>query len=588
MKVKKQLLAFTPLIILSLIGSVNFLFPFKSGQQVSSQFNQASLSSPPLCNDGQSLKFTDLPEAKLLDGIGDSHWEITTSSDSAQIYFDQGINALHAFWDVEAFKAFKKGLKFDSTCAMMHWGLSKSISQTAGELRDLKKAAMDKAVTYSSKANSYEKDFILAYQELAKNGVKAYRAKMEEYTKLYPNQIDAQLFYASSLSSNVRSHSPEGVPTPENIRGQEILNAILSIRPNSSAANHYIIHALENGPTPEKALTNADRIAALAPSSGHITHMPGHIYYRIGDYNKAIATFYNSLNVDSTYMEALKMDPINNWNYTHNIDYLVASCVESGRYEEGLKWARFLSDLSLDKTRSMTGGSGYILFGAYSAIPRLYMRFEEWDKAYQSLDTLLNKIPWSNSKAITYFEGMQFYAQGMHEIQLNRKGKAVEHLNRLKDIQESLEKNRPEIAADWYYRYAVKILAVNAQELEALILYKKGKVDQAIDQLKIAAIEERNIGYWEPPHYTRPVYESLAWIYTKEGNLREATAAYQQALKLRPRNGNSQFALTKAIESLGNDPEKTKAAYQSFLDFWQYADDFKGRISYAKAYIKEH
>lgn len=549
---------------------------------------EAYLSSSPLCSGKTSLKFEDLPPAQILAKIGNSHWKTSTLSDSAQLYFDQGINALHAFWDVEAFKAFKKGLSFDEENALMHWGLFKSISQTAGELKELKAASMAKALLYAKRAEGYERDFILAQNERSTNGLAAYKTQMEDYLKVYPEQIEAKLFYASSLSTSVRSYSPDGVPTPENIRGQKILAEVLALHPNSSAANHYWIHALENGPTPEKALSAAKRIAQLAPSSGHLTHMPGHIYYRIGDYDAAIASFYYSLSVDSSYMVAFNMDPINNWNYTHNIDYLVASCAENGQYEEGLKWANLLSKISIDRSRSMTGGSGYILFGAFTAIPRFNIRFEEWEKAYLSIDSLIKQIPWNNSRAIKYLEGIRHYAKGMHRLFLGETGKAGESLIRLTSIQENLVKNRPEIAADWYYRYAVKILDVNRQELAALINYKRGEVDSAITQLKKASREEKNIGYWEPPHYTRPVYETLAWVYAQEGEWPLAKEAYQQALKLRPKNGHTQFALAKTMETLGDEPSNTLKQYQYFLDYWQNADDHDGRITYAKNYIKNH
>lgn len=552
------------------------------------KFSYLSESSPSFCNGGKSLKFQDLPDAKLLSGIGNSHWKISTSSDSAQIYFNQGINALHAFWDLEAFKAFKKGLKFDSISAIMHWGLSKSISQTAGELGALRKQSMVKAVTLSKEANDYEKDFILASNELLANGFKSYKSSMESYLKTYPNQIDAKLFYASSLSTGVRSHSPEGIPTPENIRGQEILNRVLKTNPNSSAANHYLIHALENGPEPQKALKNAERISNLAPSAGHITHMPGHIYYRIGDYDKANLAFYNSMRVDSIYMRKFKMDPINNWNYTHNLDYLVASCAESGRYKEGLKWATLLSNINIDRSRSMTGGSGYILFGAYTSIPRFYMRFEEWKNASKSIDSLIGKIPWVNTMAIKYFNGMKNYTKGMNNIELDNIEKASENLIQLNVINEKLQNERPEIAADWYFRYAAKILLVNAQELNALIEYKKGNASKAILLLKKACIEERNIGYWEPPHYTRPVYETLAKIYTEEGDINKAEESYRLALKLRPRNGHTQFALANSMEILRKSPSDIKTAYVQFLNNWKSSDDFNNRITHAKTYIRNN
>ncbi len=63
-----------------------------------------------------------------------------------------------------------------------------------------------------------------------------------------------------------------------------ILQSVLKDEPENSAANHYWIHALEAGPHPEQALRSAEILASLAPNSGHMVHMPGHIFYLIGDY----------------------------------------------------------------------------------------------------------------------------------------------------------------------------------------------------------------------------------------------------------------------------------------------------------------
>ncbi len=66
-----------------------------------------------------------------------------------------------------------------------------------------------------------------------------------------------------------------------------LLQAVLKEEPQNSAANHLWIHAVEAGPHPEQALHSAEILGSLAPASGHMVHMPGHIFYRTGDYARA-------------------------------------------------------------------------------------------------------------------------------------------------------------------------------------------------------------------------------------------------------------------------------------------------------------
>src|SRR3712207_4048680 len=63
-------------------------------------------------------------EVPLYDNLGTLHRTITTESETAQKYFDQGLRLAYAFNHDEAIKSFKQGLKHDSTCAMCYWGIA--------------------------------------------------------------------------------------------------------------------------------------------------------------------------------------------------------------------------------------------------------------------------------------------------------------------------------------------------------------------------------------------------------------------------------------------------------------------------------
>src|SRR5690348_15049033 len=58
----------------------------------------------------------------LLSGWGHHSYTITTKSDSAQIYFNQGLSFYYSFHFREALASFKESARFDSTCVMAYWG----------------------------------------------------------------------------------------------------------------------------------------------------------------------------------------------------------------------------------------------------------------------------------------------------------------------------------------------------------------------------------------------------------------------------------------------------------------------------------
>ena len=103
---------------------------------------------------------------------------------------------------------------------------------------------------------------------------------------LSPNDTQAKSFLAESVLSGRKRR-----PQTRNRRRPVAHTQILVEHPNDSAANHYWIHAAEPANHPELAVDSARNQGSLAPASGHMVHMPGHIFYRTGDYETARVSF---------------------------------------------------------------------------------------------------------------------------------------------------------------------------------------------------------------------------------------------------------------------------------------------------------
>src|SRR5690606_25525048 len=57
-----------------------------------------------------------------LPGWGNHSWKITSASDSAQFYFDQGLNLFYSFHIQESRASFEEAIRHDPDCAMAYWG----------------------------------------------------------------------------------------------------------------------------------------------------------------------------------------------------------------------------------------------------------------------------------------------------------------------------------------------------------------------------------------------------------------------------------------------------------------------------------
>lgn len=533
-----------------------------------------------------AFNVASLPAPPLMKGIGTSEIKITTGSDAAQKYFNQGLNLLHAFWDTEAYRAFREAVRNDPDCALCYWGIYNALGQNSQEMAEERAAALKKAVELAPNVSDHERFYIRAIQSLAEpgKGRAAWISEMETLIDKYPNDIEAKLFLANSLSTPAGSYLPDGRPRDGKIYGQMILRNLLATHPNSAAVHHYWIHAVENSSRPEEALASCEKLIELAPNSGHMLHMPGHIYYRLGMYEKARKAFLASLEFDLKYMREQKIHPINNWNYTHNLDYLAANSAEEGRFKEAAKYAKMLAEVPSDDQRLKATGLGYLLYGGYTALTRLQMRYGFWDEAAKDLQ-ISKSAPETLSEK--YRAGILSYLKGMSAVEKTDAAEAEKNALELEKTIAELAAQKVQQASDWYFNYANRILAVHILDLRGSILSVQGKTDEALKLLNEAIEKEKGLGYWEPPHYTRPVLESLGAAYARAGKFAEARGAFEKILQARPASG---FAYLQIARNYAKAKDTAKAAefYRRFLKAWANADADLQAIQEAVSWLKNN
>jgi tetratricopeptide (TPR) repeat protein len=532
------------------------------------------------CHDAAMADPGSLPPPPLMDGIGNASLPVSCAPE-AQRYFDQGLNLLHCFWDFEALRAFRETVRLDPSCAMGWWGIYRSLQYNSPEQGDERKAALARAVALSSKAGEHERFYIRAAAALNpaekpdKDKPKAekraaFLREMEALIDRYPGDLQAQLLLADFLR---QGYDPaDGRPLDGQLYSQAILRNLIAAHPDNAAAHHYWIHAVENSSRPEDGLASADLVARLAPRCGHVAHMPGHIYYRLGEYGKARDSFLASREIDLAYMREQGIAVVNDWNYVHNLDYLVGSCAEDGRYREGLRWADELARIPVDPARAKSLGLGFILYGGQTARARLQMRYGLWDEAARSLEGVAAEAPPAETSLVRDYQGgMLAYAQGMAAAVRGDAAALKSRADALDALLKKLAGKTPAVGSDWYFGTAAKILAVNLLELRGSLDSLEGRHGEAVSHLREAADKERDLGYWEPPHYTRPVVETLAWALERAGRWKEAREAWQASLKLRPRNGHALYGIARTWAAEGNRAEAAKA-YADFQAAWKNAD----------------
>jgi len=546
----------------------------------------------------------ELPAPVKMPGIGNGRLTITASPE-AQMWFTQGLNLLHDFWDYESERAFEQSVRVDPQCAMCYWGLYKALMFRHSGDTGYAQQALASAVRLKDHASKHERLYIeaavatsdavkAAGSEGKPDNTKA-TAIWRTLVKQYPDDLQAKIFLSNSVNDGYDEGGEPKKGTKESIA---ILQEVLKVAPNDSAANHYWIHAVEASNHPEQALNSATILASLAPASGHMVHMPGHIFYRVGDYAQAEHWFAASTAVDETYMRDQNIPVDDDWNYIHNLMYGVANLMEEGKLTQAAKLSEKIS-----------GGRGQLSQTLYIGSPRdgisrldpelpVALRTGDWSAVLKMLETAKPSDRLENLKFLAgqlkeFATGMQALLTGdIAAAQVASSHLDAELWHMSQKVKDAPKKKQDAITTpvkvavmpDADPSPLLASLSIMSLELRASILAAQKNLPEAKALFGQAAQEEKGLGYREPPTYIRPVGETEGLALFHAGDFAGAHKAYESALAERPNSGFPLYGMAWSSEAAG-DSTKARAEYARFVDAWKRGDPGTSELSHAQEYL---
>lgn len=298
----------------------------------------------------------------LLPGLDSRSFPISTKVPEAQAYYQQGAALLYGFNHWEAIRAFKKAQELDPTCAICHWGEAIAYGPNINAPMDAegnKKAvaALEKAKALIANASERERDLIMALDTRYKAGAGADRGDMDQkfadamaalHAK-YPDDQDIATIYAEALMDTSPWDYWERdftTPKPHIKTAIDAIEGVVAKNPDHYGAIHLFIHLYEASSVATKAEPYADKLAGLAPGSGHLVHMPGHIYFRIGRYLDSLETNVVAVKVDEDYLAMTKGSDLYRYGYyPHNVHFVLVSAQMAGDEAISLEYAKKLDAL---------------------------------------------------------------------------------------------------------------------------------------------------------------------------------------------------------------------------------------------------
>lgn len=277
----------------------------------------------------------------LRTGIGSFHEKVTTKSEKAQQYYDQGMAYLHSYVWIEAARSFNEALRDDRNLAMAYVGLSYAYTGFGAQAAAI--AALDKALTVDAGVSPAEAARIgIRRRQLAAIARPEDSALMGAYRKSVDDALanspsDPELWI---LKGNAVEDVPNGRGQHGGKASVECYLKALELSPDNFVANHYLIHCYENIDDIPNALKHAEAYVRLAPAIPHAHHMYGHDLRRVGRIMDAIAEFRQAYNLEMDYYETEHIPAKYDWHHQHNLDLLSTSYQYIGQMKQAEKYMK--------------------------------------------------------------------------------------------------------------------------------------------------------------------------------------------------------------------------------------------------------
>jgi tetratricopeptide (TPR) repeat protein len=510
----------------------------------------------------------------LFNRLGDLEHPITTTSKQAQRYFDQGIRLLFGFNHREAIRSFRSAAFFDPHCPMAYWGIAYAFGPHVNKPMDTNDtvaawAALQSAIANKANGSPREQAYITALEKRYQPEHqpdraaldKAFADAMRDLIKQYPDDLDAQTFFAESLMNTMpwdywtRDRSPK----PETEEILSALRLVMARNPNHPGANHFYIHAVEAGPNPEHGLPSADRLLSYAPSAGHLVHMPAHIYVRVGQYQDAIIANERAVKADRDYIRscrALGFYP--GAYYPHNMHFLWWAQLFEGRSKDALRTAQQAAAYAID---NYCGATKAVEAPRMRHLPWLTLvRFGRWDEVLAipqpagTNDFLVDRALWH------FTRGLALAAKG-------NGGAAEAEQRALAGIASSEEAKK--LSSPVFP--VTDVLSVANHWLSGKTAGARGDARAMIEHLENAVAAEAGIPYMEPSYWPLPIRPALGAALLQTGDAAKAEAVFREDLKHWPRNGWSLFGLEQALRRQDKTQNADLVA-REFEAAWRRAD----------------
>ncbi len=507
---------------------------------------------------------------QLYPGFSGYTRKVTTDSAQAQRWFNQGIQLLYGYNHDEAIRSFEKAAEIDPSCAMGWWGsayarglhinnpeMSEQQSRLAHEAAQKALAALDEeSAVERALIEAVAKRYAWPAPEDRQPLDEAYADAMEAAWHRFPDDADVGALYAESLM-NLQPWdlwTGDGAPKGRVLEILGVLERTLDKSPRHPGANHFYIHAIEASPWPEKGTAAAERLKALVPGSGHLVHMPSHIFIRTGRYAEAADANARAIAADEAYFQLAPEPDFYSLYFLHNVHFLAYAAMMEGRYETALAAAR-----KIERQIPQEFLKSYVTLadGFMPTALHVLIRFGKWEEILAEPEPPQWRL---------FSRAERHFARSVASSALGKLPQARRELQRLDEVTK-------EITDEWKMgnNSALEVLAVARAMAAGELAFREGETERAFRLLRRAVTLEEGLSYDEPPGWMQPVRHALGALLLADGRYQEAERVYRADLGRHPDNAWSLLGLQQSL-GLQQRTKEADALADRVEQAWARAD----------------
>jgi hypothetical protein len=503
--------------------------------------------------------------------LGEVHFAISCN-EVAQKDFNRAVALLHSFQFSRAIQGFNSVLGEDPTCGIAYWGIA--LSDWSNPFAP---GAKDKSQLQAGRENlergkavgaktEREREYLAAVDKLysdyestpQRERLVAYRDSMQELAAKYPEDHEAQIFYALAIAA---SDDPADKTYAGRLQAGAILEKLFEEEPSHPGLAHYIIHTYDVPALAGRALVAARRYSEIAPDAPHALHMPSHTFTRTGYWQESINS--NIVAAAAARREGQTAEEL------HASDYEIYAYLQTGQDQAARRIVDSLPEIAsrFDPKAVLSGAGGPAVgYFALAAIPARYaLERGDWTQAAQ---LTVRETPFPHTDAITWF------ACGLGAARLGQAQAANQAATALQQIRERLVK-----AGENYWGLQVEIQELAIRAWTALA---EGKKEEALRQMRSAAeLEDGTEKSAVTPGPLAPARELLGEMLLEMNEPVEALKQFEATLKKEPGRFRALYGAARAAQLSGN----RDASQGYFLELWMVCvhADRPGRLELTEA-----